>query len=149
MKLLKIAVSLIIGITLSATSYAQQNSLTAKILSLDSLFFSAYNQCDTVTQRELYADGIQFFHDKNGLTESKDEIMASTIKYICGKVERELVPGSVEIYPIKDYGAIEIGLHRFINKAEDGEVSPNYKFIIFWKNNNGKWVMEKIVSLHI
>jgi hypothetical protein len=32
-------------------------------------------------------------------------------KNICGKVTRELVKGSIEVYPIKDYG-VEIGLHK-------------------------------------
>jgi hypothetical protein len=38
------------------------------------------------------------------LTTSKQEILDATKQNICGKVTRELVKGSVEVYSIKDYG---------------------------------------------
>jgi hypothetical protein len=46
---------------------------------------------------------------------SKKDIINATKKNICGKVTRELVKGSIEVYPVKDFGAIEIGLHKFHN----------------------------------
>ena len=124
-----------------------QTSIEVKIKSLDSLFFDAYNRCDTALQAKMYNDSIVFMHDKDGLTTSKKEIISSTVKYICGKVERQLIENSIEVYPIKDYGAIEIGLHRFYNKQENS-YSPPYKFILFWKHENGEWTIEKVVSLH-
>jgi hypothetical protein len=49
---------------------------------------------------------------------SKQDIIDATKRNICGKVTRELVKGSVEVYPIKNFGAIEIGLHKFHNNQE-------------------------------
>ena len=46
---------------------------------------------------------------------SKQDLIAATKKYICGKVTRELVKGCIELYPITDFGTIEIGLHKFHN----------------------------------
>jgi len=34
-------------------------------------------------------------------------------KNICGKVTRELLPGTMLVYPLKGYGAVERGVHRF------------------------------------
>jgi hypothetical protein len=45
---------------------------------------------------------------------SKRGILDATEKNLC-KVSRGMVKGSIEVYPIKDYGAVEIGLHKFHN----------------------------------
>jgi hypothetical protein len=51
---------------------------------------------------------------------------------ISGKVTRELVKGSIEVYPIKDYGAVEIGLHKFTTIRNQQERPQVSKFIIMW-----------------
>jgi hypothetical protein len=48
------------------------------------------------------------------------------------KVPRKLVKESIEVYPIKDFGAVEIVLHKRHNNSEkQGEPSYTSKFIIF------------------
>jgi hypothetical protein len=121
------------------------------VVAMDSTFFQAYNICDLEKQALIYSDNIEFYHDTGGLMTVKKEILAGTEKYICGNITRELVKGSVEVYPIKDFGAVEIGLHRFRNNTEkEGMRSRASKFIIFWKNdnNNNNWNITKVVSLH-
>jgi ketosteroid isomerase-like protein len=119
------------------------------IVAMDSTFFQAYNTCDLDKQAAIYSDNIEFYHDQGGLMTVKKEILDGTEKYICGKVTRELVKGSLEIYPIKDFGAVEIGLHKFHNNTEkEGTTSHASKFIIFWKNDNDNWTITKVVSLH-
>lgn len=61
-------------------------------------------------QNDIYADKIEFFHDKSGLSTSKFDILTATEKNICGMVTRTLIEGSIEVYPIHDYGALEIGV---------------------------------------
>ena len=119
------------------------------ILHLDSLYFNAYNTCDLTTQANLFSDSIEFYHDKGGLTTSKTELMESLKKYICGKVTRELVKGSIEVYPIKGYGAVEMGLHKFHNNTEK-ETTPSHagKFVILWQHLNDKWKIQRVISLH-
>lgn len=121
--------------------------LYQKILDLDSTFFHAYNTCDMVTQQSFYNDTIEFYHDKSGLETSKEKILSDTKKYICGKVQRELVKGSIEVSPVPGYGAIEIGQHRFHNLKENTVSNPS-KFVIVWKNDVGKWTITKVISLH-
>ena len=119
-----------------------------KIVELDSIFFHAYNTCDLDKQASMYADSIEFYHDRGGLTTSKQEIMASIKNNICGKVTRELIKGSIEVYPIKGYGAIEMGLHRFHNKQEPNAPSEPGKFIIIWKQTGEQWQISRVMSLH-
>lgn len=128
--------------------YAQDNKLFETVVRLDSIFFNAYNTCDIARQAELYSDSIEFYHDKGGLTTSKQDILDATRKNICGKVTRELVKGSIDVSPIPGYGAVEIGLHMFHNNQEKGQVSHPSRFVIIWRNKDGKWTITRVISLH-
>jgi len=119
-----------------------------QIVLKDKEFFKAYNNCDIEKQAEMYDDSIEFFHDKGGFFNDKEQVLNSTKKYICGKVTRTLIKGSVEVYPIKDYGAIQIGYHKFFNKEEPNAVSIPSKFITTWHYVNNSWKISKVISLH-
>ena len=120
------------------------NTIVAK----DKEYFDAYNSCDIKKQASLYSENLEFFHDKGGLSTSKQEILTSIEKNICGKVTRTLIEGSIEVYPIKNYGAIEIGYHKFYNNQEPNAKSKPSKFIMVWKNEGEKWLISKVISLH-
>lgn len=135
-------------ILLSSLSSNAQDDLYNKIARLDSIFFQAYNTCDMAKQAMMYADSIEFFHDRNGLETDKKKILASTEKYICGKITRELIKGSIEVSPLPGYGAVELGQHQFHNNQEKDHVPHPSKFVIIWKNTNDKWTITKVISLH-
>jgi len=118
------------------------------IVAKDKEYFNAYNTCDMKKQASLYSEDLEFFHDKGGLSTSKQEVLAAIEKNICEKVTRTLVAGSIEVYPIKDYGAIEIGYHKFYNNQEPNAKSKASKFIMVWKNEDEKWFISKVISLH-
>ncbi len=118
------------------------------IVHMDSVYFNAYNTCDMATQAAIYADSIEFYHDKGGLMTSKKDLLAAIKENICGKVTRVLVKGSIEVYPIAGFGAVEIGLHKFINHAESEVPSKPDKFIMIWRLKNSKWQITRVISLH-
>ena len=122
--------------------------LYSQIDSMDKVFFDAYNACDMEKQASIFSDSIEFFHDKGGLINSKSAILKATKENICGKVTRYIIPGSIEVYPINKYGAVEIGFHRFYNNQEPNAESKPSKFIIIWKKENENWRITKVVSLH-
>jgi hypothetical protein len=126
----------------------QSKELYAAIVHMDSVYFNAYNSCDMETQARLYSDNIEFYHDKGGLSTSKQDLLDAIKKNICGKVTRELVQGSIEVYPIAGFGAVEIGLHRFINHAEGDLRSKPDKFIVVWQQKNDQWQITRVISLH-
>jgi len=120
-----------------------------EIVAMDAEFFNAYNRCDMKRQEEIYSDSIEFFHDQGGLMTSKKDILEATEKNICGKVTRHLVSGSIEVYPIKDFGAIEFGKHTFKNNQENADIPSQIgKFVIFWAKIDANWKITKVVSLH-
>lgn len=118
------------------------------IMELDKTYFIAYNECDMKTQTEFYDEDIEFYHDKGGLATDKAELLKSIEKNICGKVTRTLINESVEVYPIKDFGAVQIGLHKFYNNQEPNAISKPTKFIVIWKKTDSKWLMSRVISLH-
>jgi len=118
------------------------------IVAMDKEYFDAYNSCDMKKQALLYAEDLEFFHDKGGLSTSKQEVLTSIEKNICGKVTRTLLEESIEVYPIKEYGAIEIGYHKFYNNQEPNAISKPSKFIMVWKKEEEKWKISKVISLH-
>jgi len=160
MKKLKLAslLALLITAATSFTASAQsQDTYSYKItdqklyntiVHMDSVYFNAYNTCDMATQAAIYSDSIEFYHDKGGLMTSKKDLLKALKDNICGKVTRVLVPGSVEVYPVGDWGAVEVGLHRFINHVESETPSKPDKFIVIWRHRNNQWQITRVVSLH-
>lgn len=147
-KILKTSSVLLILVFCSLNTHAQNTDLYHTIAGLDSAFFHAYNTCDTVMQEEFYSDSIEFFHDRSGLETSKQKILDGTKKYICGKVTRELVKGSIEVSPVVGYGAVEIGMHLFHNNQEKDDKPKPSRFVIMWKQYVDRWRITKVISLH-
>ena len=139
---------LVLGTAGMTAQVSADSDLYHTVLALDDSYFTAYNECDMETQERLLSDDLEFYHDQGGLSTSKDEILTSIEANICGKVRRELVKESVEVHEIKDFGAVEIGLHKFYNNREPDAVSKPSRFITLWKQDNGSWKMYRIVSLH-
>lgn len=127
---------------------AENKALYDTIMDLDKTYFTAYNDCDMKTQSEFYDDDIEFYHDMGGLATDKAELLKSIEKNICGKVTRTLIEESVEVHPIKDFGAVQIGMHKFYNNQEPNAISKPTKFIVIWKKTDSKWLMSRVISLH-
>ena len=62
------------------------------------------------------------------------------------KLTRELVKGSLEVYPIKNYGAIEIGEHQFKHIENGKEEIGTFKFVMIWKLENNLWKISRVIS---
>jgi Domain of unknown function (DUF4440) len=127
-----------------------QEDLTRTITVLDKQLFDAYNTCDIEKLGTLVADDLEFYHDKTGLAVGKQPFLDAIKKNICGKVTRELVPGSLEVYPMHGYGAVEIGVHRFHHPG-DSDVGEA-KFVQLWQykdggqHKDGAWKITRVIS---
>ena len=123
-------------------------SLYDTIVRMDSILFHSYNVCDTVTYTALFSEDLEFYHDKGGLATNKALTIEAYKKNVCGKVTRELLPGSIEVSPVPNYGAVEIGVHRFHNSQEPNAQSHYARFVIVWKREKTSWVITRVISLH-
>jgi len=126
----------------------ESKELYDTIVRMDSIWEDSYNHCKTDVQDQLISDDLEFFHDQGGVIKSKAQLMAAYKNNICGKVTRELMKGSIEVYPIKDYGAVEMGYHRFHSINDTGPNSKFARFVHIWKKENGHWRITRVISLH-
>ena len=148
MKITSIAVLLLVSAaSLLAQPAAKNDPLYQTVAGLDQQFFDAYNHCDLEKAASLLSDDLEFYHDQSGLDTSKASVVAALKNNICGKVTRELVPGSLKIYPLKGYGAVEIGVHLFHHPGhEDTEPVGEGQFVQIWHNDNGVWKLTRVIS---
>ena len=114
---------------------------------LDGALFDSYNRCDLAKFGTFFVDDVEFYHDQGGVTLGRQKLTESVKENICGKVRRELVPGSLEVYPMRGYGAVEMGVHRFRNpKADENEPGGEAKFIHLWQKKDGEWKITRVIS---
>jgi ketosteroid isomerase-like protein len=129
-----------------AQSTAQQDPLFKTIQSLDTKLFDAYNHCDLTTLGAMVSDDLEFYHDQTGLSVGKEPFLAAIKQNICGKVERALLPDTLEVYPLKGYGAVEIGIHRFHHPGRPEDGVGDAKFVTLWQNKDGVWKVTRVIS---
>jgi hypothetical protein len=117
------------------------------IAALDAGLFDAYNHCDLAKLGSMVSADLEFYHDQTGLALGRQSLVDGVRNNICGKVHRELVTGSLEIYPIKGYGAVEIGIHRFTHPNHpEGDIMGEAKFIHVWQLKDGVWQVTRVLS---
>lgn len=126
-------------------SSATPDPLFQTVQSLDTKLFDAYNHCDPTTLASLVSEDLEFYHDKTGLAHGRQSFIDSIKNNICGKVTRELVPGTLQVYPLAHYGAVEIGTHRFHHPGHDDEVGEA-QFITLWQNKGHAWQVTRVIS---
>lgn len=116
---------------------------------LDGAFFHAFNVHNHDTLKTFLATDLEFYHDLGGVTNYDQNLQAFRKNFESERrVRRELVEKSLEVYPIKDYGAVETGVHRFYatEKGQQEKLSSEAKFVQVWKCENGRWKITRIIS---
>lgn len=144
-------VSALAYLILPYTSRAQapeDSELYRTVKALDATYFNAYNTCNLEVQAQLMDDELEFYHDQGGLSTSKSDLIIAIRENICGKVTRQLVAQSLEVYEINGFGAVSIGYHRFFNKLEPDAPSKPSRFVTVWKKYPNRWTIYRVISLH-
>jgi Domain of unknown function (DUF4440) len=114
------------------------------VAGLDTALFDAYNTCNLDKLGSMVSEDLEFYHDKTGLAVGRKPFIEAIRNNICGKVHRELV-GTIEVYPMHDYGAVEIGIHRFTHPGDPANIGEA-KFIILWRLKDGDWQVTRTIS---
>jgi uncharacterized protein (TIGR02246 family) len=127
-------------------SINSQAELDKAIAALDAALFDAYNRCDLQKFASFFAEDVEFYHDQGGVTLGRAALTDSVKKNICGRVTRELVPGTLQVFHMKGYGAVEMGVHRFHHPGhEDTEAVGEGKFIHLWRYKGGAWKITRVI----
>jgi hypothetical protein len=122
-------------------------SLQVEIARVDSLLFAAFNAGDLSQLKTFFAPDLEFYQDNEGL-ENYTQTMKDFREMLrqSSRIRRELVPGSLEVYPIKNYGAIEVGSHRFCHEENRRTECGTFKFLHVWRKTGKRWRLTRIVS---
>lgn len=118
--------------------------LTTAVKRLDADLFTAYNDCELETFGSFFPENLEFYHDQTGGGPTTREQLVAAIKQnICGKIHRDLV--SIEVFPMKNYGALETGVNRFSHPGIDND-QGDAKFVQLWKYEGGRWWLTVVIS---
>jgi hypothetical protein len=126
-----------------------EGALFTTVSRLDADLFDAFNHCASPDQLQkhasYFAPDVEFYHDMGGVTWSRRDYMANTKKNVCGRFRRELIPASLQIFPVKDFGAIEQGKQKFC-WLKSGKCFGEAQFLILWHHLDNRWVVTRVFS---
>ncbi len=122
-------------------------SLYNEIAQMDSIMFTAFNAQNMAVFKPLFTKDLEWYQDNAGIVPYNTVFknFAATFKKEF-KLTRKLVPGSLEVHPIKGYGAIEIGVHQFFHVENGKEEVGTFKFLMIWQKKNDLWKIARVVS---
>lgn len=137
--------------TYSSTNQPSQKPIDKELyntLSLqDSLLFESFNSQNFEKFKSFFDDSLEVFQDNAGVRNYAAAM--KSFKEIFSRnngLTRKLIKSSLEVYPIKDYGAIETGSHVFCHKENGKQDCGTFKFVHIWKKVNNHWKITRIIT---
>lgn len=123
--------------------------LTSTIATLDSALFAAFNAHDADRLGTYFTPDLEFYHDKTGLA-GYDSTMANFRALFARNADtglrRELVPGTLEVYPLGNFGLLEICQHRFCHTENGQEDCGTFKNIMVWRKDSAGYKVSRVIS---
>ena len=136
------------GLFSATKSHAQTSGpLFDEIAKLDSAQFAAFNNRNLDQLMSYFDHSLEFYQDNIGVR-NWDQVHQAfdgvfKMSYV---LTRKLVPGSMEVYPIKDFGAIETAKHTF-SHIENGQLQVGtFTYMQIWQNKDGVWKVIREIS---
>lgn len=123
------------------------SALHREIAARDAALTAAFNLHDIRALMTLFTDDIEFYHDIGGLQRYAD--VKAGFSGMFGRndgIRRELVPDSLRVFPIKGYGAVELGSHRFCHEENRKEICGTFAFVQVWRRSDVGWKIARVVS---
>ena len=123
------------------------SALYHEIEQMDQIVFDAFNRKEFAKFKSLFTEDLEWFQDNGGLL-SYETVFTNFENMFQNenKLTRKLVPGSLEVHPVKDYGAIQIGVHEFRHMENGKEEIGTFKFLMIWKKKDNQWKISRVVS---
>lgn len=124
----------------------------SQVRAADARFWQAYNACDMETMGDLLTADVEFYHDKTGLTVSRQAVVESLRKGPCAdpgmRLRREAVDGSLQFHPLQGGHAVLSGRHRFYAQeaGKPEHLDGQAEFTTVWQSDDGRWRMHRVLS---
>jgi len=120
-------------------------TLRDRIETLDHELFEAFNRCELDKLANFFDPALEFYHDNSGVTWGREQFIADVKANVCGKFSRKLVAGSLEVWPIGNWGAVYSGTHHFCPVGA-ARCAGSGRFLHIWQNKGGEWRITRVVS---
>ncbi len=137
----------IANVVLAEAPAKEPDELFKTIAQMDAAIFGAFNAHDVDKLMSYFTEDLEFYHDTGGLSTFRQnaddfkKMFAST-----PDIRRDLVKESLEVYPIKDYGAMEIGQHRFCHQENGKDDCGTFGFAMVWRKVGDSWKISRVLS---
>jgi len=126
---------------------ATSGELFETIARLDRDLFDAFNKKDLERLMSLFTGDLEFYDDGSGVktfVQTKQDF--TKVFADVPDLHRELVPGTLEVYPLPGYGAIEVGEHRFCHEENGKQDCGVMKFTMVWRQTGETWKLSRVLS---
>lgn len=126
-----------------------QVQLEAEITAADARLFDGINRRDIGPMKAGFSPRLEFYHDRSGVTDYAANIAIFEQNFKGpGRLRREAMPETVEIFPAGPRHAMHIGRHRFCNQpsANEPEGCSVYRFSMVWERDDGVWKLLRVLS---
>lgn len=144
-----VLVALSLGILIARPLSAQEagEELLQTIADLDASVFGAFNDRDVERFLASFSKELEFYHDQTGLT-GYPELIESSERLLgqASPLRRRLVPGSLEVYAVPGYGAMEIGEHEFCHEENGVDDCGVFGFTHVWRLTPDGWKITRVLS---
>jgi len=131
--------------------------LTDEIAAADDALFAAFfDRCDIEALKTMVTDDFEMIHDKGGRVAASGKDFIANLEKTCARqksgedyrARREIVPGTLKVYPVNNFGAIEVGEHRFYQLLP-GKPEKLVEIALFthvWKKDEKGWKLARALS---
>jgi ketosteroid isomerase-like protein len=133
--------------TSEAASTPQSRELSDTIARMDAKIFDAFNAHNVDGLMSMFTDDLEFYQDNDGLKNYQQ--CFEDFKKMFGSatdIKRHLVKDSLEVYPVKDYGAVEMGAHRFCHTEDGKDECGTFQFAMVWRKTGDSWKISRVLS---
>ncbi len=133
--------------SVSNNSRTHNAELYDTISQLDKHLFSAFNHQNLKEFKKYFDVNLEVFQDDKGVRNYEQSMATFTELFqAMPDLKRKLKKGTMEVYPIEGFGAIEMGQHAFIHTEEGENQGKIVHFIHIWKRFHGQWKITKIIT---
>lgn len=113
----------------------------------DAELSGAFNAHDLTALMDLFSEDLEFYHDAGGL--QRYPAVKAGFDGLFARhdgIRRELLPGTMRVYPIPGHGALELGSHRFCHRENERTDCGTFEFVQIWRQEAGRWKIARVVS---
>jgi ketosteroid isomerase-like protein len=113
---------------------------------MDDSLSAAFNAHNANALMSLFATDLEFYHDTQGVQDYQAVSAGFRSLFASNSnIRRERV-GALEVYPVRGYGAIEVGAHKFCHTEGGRRDCGTFKFVQLWRREMSGWKIARVVS---